>query len=109
MSLFLRRRFYEFKLGHSNLVLILSSINFTLIVYRLLVEEVDFLTVLFPSLTSFVVFIFLLYPPIAILVGRFYWKHQLWTDQSIQTQVHPGFLQITEQLDRIERKLDAHA
>ena len=110
MSLFLRRRFFEFRQGHSiYLALILSSVNFTLIVYRMLIEEVGFLKALFPSLAVFATTMVILYPPLAILIGHWHCKRQLGIDTGIITSVHPGFHKINETLKRIEAKIDEHA
>ena len=77
-SNWLRRRWFDFRLGHSvYLIFILSFSNFILIFHRLLIERVDFLDEFFSELWVFVLIFVVLYFPISIAVGAWHRKTQI--------------------------------
>ena len=77
-STWLRRRWFDFRLGHSvYLIFILSFSNFILIFHRLLIERVDFLNGFFSELWIFVVIFVVIYFPISIAVGAWHRKTQI--------------------------------
>lgn len=79
-----RRRWVNFRLGHSGyLIFIMSFANFILISYRLLVERVETLSEIFSSLWMFVAVFTILYIPVAILIGH--WHHK--TQVKIETEL----------------------
>ena len=79
-----RRRWVNFRFGHSGyLIFIMSFANFILISYRLLVERVETLSEIFSSLWMFVIVFTILYIPTAILIG--YWHHK--TQVKIETEL----------------------
>ena len=77
-SSWLRRRWFDFRLGHSvYLIFILSFSNFILIFHRLLIERVDFLDGFFSELWIFVLIFVVIYFPISIAVGAWHRKTQI--------------------------------
>ena len=77
-----RRRWLDFRLGHSiYLIFALSFSNFVLIFYRLLVEQVEFLDEIFTDLWIFAIFFVLLYIPVSIVIGVWHRKTQLKVEQ----------------------------
>ena len=73
-----RRRWLEFRFGHSMyLIFAISFANFILIFHRLLIERVDFLNEVFASLWVFAVVFIIGYIPIAILVGHWHKTTQI--------------------------------
>jgi hypothetical protein len=74
----LRRRWYDFRLGHNTyLVLIISFSNFILISYRLLIERIPFLQSLFTDLWIFILFFIAVYIPTAMIIGSWHRRTQL--------------------------------
>ena len=77
-SNWLRRRWFDFRLGHSvYLIFILSFSNFILIFHRLLIERVDFLNDFFSELWIFVLIFVIIYFPISIAVGAWHRRTQI--------------------------------
>lgn len=75
---FFRRRWFDFRQGHSlYLIFALSFGNFLLIFHRLLIERVPTLNEIFPSLWIFAIVFILIYIPIAIIIGAWHRKTQL--------------------------------
>lgn len=73
-----RRRWFDFRLGHSvYLIFLLSFSNFILIFHRLLIERVDFLNNIFSELWMFILLFVIVYFPIAIAVGAWHRKTQI--------------------------------
>ena len=73
-----RRRWFDFRLGHSvYLIFLLSFSNFILIFHRLLIERVEFLNGIFSELWMFIVLFVVVYFPIAIIVGAWHRKTQI--------------------------------
>ena len=74
----LRRRWFDFRLGHSvYLIFILSFSNFILIFHRLLIERIDFLNGFFSELWIFVLIFVVIYFPISIAIGAWHRKTQI--------------------------------
>ena len=77
-SNWLRRRWFDFRLGHSvYLIFILSFSNFILIFHRLLIERIDFLNGFFSELWIFVLIFVVIYFPISIAIGAWHRKTQI--------------------------------
>ena len=73
-----RRRWFDFRLGHSvYLIFLLSFSNFILIFHRLLIERVEFLDEIFSELWMFIVLFVGIYFPISIAVGAWHRKTQI--------------------------------
>ena len=103
----LRRRWVEFRWGHSTyLAFLLSGVNFILIVYRMLIEQVPILQMIFYRLHIFVFVFVILYPPLAILIGRWHRKKQLAIDTSLTAEHNPYAMEMVERLRRIEAKVE---
>ena len=78
----MRRRWFDFRLGHSvYLIFALSFGNFVLIFHRLFIERVPVLNEVFSSLWVFTLFFVLLYIPMAIIIGVWHRKTQLKVEQ----------------------------
>ena len=86
----LRRRWYEFRQGHSvYLVFIMSFSNFILISYRLLIERIPSLQSIFSELWIFIVFFILVYIPAAIMIGHWHRTTQLRVDTAMNIINNP--------------------
>ena len=73
-----RRRWFDFRLGHSiYLIFLLSFSNFILIFYSLLIERVQYLKDILPDLWMFVLLFVVMYFPIAIAIGAWHRKTQI--------------------------------
>lgn len=87
---FIRRRWYDFRIGHSfYLIFLLSFANFILIFYRLLIEQVSGLNEIFSSLWLFVVAFILLYIPVSIGIGAWHRKTQLKIEADVALKQSP--------------------
>lgn len=76
-----RRRWHDFRLGHSTyLIFILTFSNFILISHRLLIERVPVLEQLFSDLWIFALVFVLAYIPVAVLVGVWHRRTQFKID-----------------------------
>jgi len=85
-----RRRWWEFRQGHSvYLIFMLTFINFILITYRLLIEKVGFIKDLIPDLWMFAVLFILVYVPAAIIIGYWHRKTQLRVDSTLMQHQNP--------------------
>jgi len=77
-SKWLRRRWFDFRLGHSvYLIFLLSFSNFILIFHRLLIERIEFLNDIFSELWIFIVLFIGVYIPVSIAVGAWHRKTQI--------------------------------
>ena len=77
-SAWIRKRWYDFRLGHSvYLIFALTFSNFVLIFYRLLIEKVEFLNQIFEELWLFVLVFILAYIPISVVIGSYHRKTQI--------------------------------
>jgi hypothetical protein len=77
-SKWFRRRWFDFRLGHSvYLIFLLSFSNFILIFHRLLIERVEFLNDIFSELWMFIILFVGIYIPISIAVGAWHRKTQI--------------------------------
>jgi len=94
-SSFFRRRWFDFRQGHSlYLIFLLSFANFLLIFHRLLIERVPLLEKIFPDLWIFSLVFILIYIPVAIAVGAWHRKTQLKTEADVVFQQSPLFSKI---------------
>ena len=81
---FVRRRWLDFRMGHSvYLIFLMSFANFLLIFHRLLVERIDWLNKLLGDLWLFAILFVLMYIPVAILVGSWHRKNQIKIDTDV--------------------------
>jgi len=86
----IRRRWWEFRQGHSiYLIFVLTFINFILIAYRLLIERVSYFKEIFPELWIFALLFISIYIPTAILIGYWHRKTQLKIETTIIQQQNP--------------------
>ena len=86
----MRRRWWEFRQGHSvYLIFVLTFINFILIAYRLLIEKVSIFKEIVPELWIFAVLFILIYIPAATLIGFWHRKTQLRVETTIIQQQNP--------------------
>ena len=77
-SKWFRRRWFDFRLGHSvYLIFLLSFSNFILIFHRLLIERIEFLNDIFSELWMFIILFVGIYIPISIAVGAWHRKTQI--------------------------------
>ena len=93
-----RRRWHDFRMGHSiYLVFIMSFANFILIFHRLLIERIDWLNELLGDLWVFIVLFVFLYVPVAVVVGVWHRKNQLKVETDIilmQSPLHAKIFRI---------------
>jgi len=77
-NIWFRRRWFDFRLGHSvYLIFALSFSNFLLIFHRLLIERVEFLNNIFSELWLFVLVFVGAYIPISIGIGAWHRRTQI--------------------------------
>jgi len=77
-SPWVRRRWQDFRFGHTlYLIFALSFSNFILIFHRLLIERVESLNEIFSDLWFFAIVFILLYFPISIGIGAFHRRTQI--------------------------------
>ena len=77
-SKWFRRRWFDFRLGHSvYLIFLLSFSNFILIFHRLLIERIEFLNDIFSELWMFIILFVGIYIPVSIVVGAWHRKTQI--------------------------------
>jgi len=89
-KLWMRRRWYDFRMGHGlYLIFALSFANFILITHRLLIERVPILNEFFSSLWFFAIIFILAYIPISIIIGVWHRRTQLRVEQDIVTRQNP--------------------
>jgi len=73
-----RRRWFDFRLGHSvYLIFVLSFSNFVLIFHRLLIERIEFLDDIFSELWFFVLIFVVAYIPISVGIGAWHRRTQI--------------------------------
>ena len=86
----IRRRWWEFRQGHSvYLIFVLTFVNFILISYRLLIEKVGIFKELIPELWMFAIIFISLYIPAAILIGLWHRRTQLRVETTLVNQQNP--------------------
>ena len=86
----MRRRWWEFRQGHSiYLIFILTFVNFILISYRLLIEKITIFKELIPELWIFALIFISLYIPAAILIGVWHRRTQLRVETTLVNQQNP--------------------
>ena len=91
----IRRRWYDFRLGHSlYLIFLLSFTNFILISHRLLIERVPVLNEIFSNLLFFSFIFILAYIPVSIVVGLWHRRTQLRIDSDINIEANPLLISI---------------
>ena len=87
-----RRRWWEFRAGHSvYLIFVLTFINFILIAYRLFIEKIPMFQDLIPNLSIFVLLFLGFYIPTAIIIGFWHRKTQLKVETTLTMQQNPVF------------------
>ena len=85
-----RRRWYDFRMGHSiYLVFMMSFANFILIFHRLLIERVDWLNALLGDLWMFVALFVFLYVPVAVVVGAWHRRNQIKVETEVALMQSP--------------------
>lgn len=78
ISIWIRRRWFDFRLGHSTyLIFLLTFANFILIFHRLLIERIEWLDNVLGELWLFSLLFAILYVPVAIASGAWHRKNQL--------------------------------
>ena len=101
----IRRRWYEFRMGHTTyLSFILSLTNFLLITYNFLIAQVPVLQNLFPSIFHFMLVSALLYVPLTTYIGYWHKCNQLPTDLGVAGEKNPYYSLILEKLEKLEKQ-----
>jgi hypothetical protein len=86
----IRRRWWEFRQGHSiYLIFMLTFVNFILIAYRLLIEKVAIFKELIPELWMFATLFIICYIPAATLIGFWHRRTQLRVETTLVNQQNP--------------------
>ena len=89
-SAWLRRRWLDFRFGHTvYLIFALSFANFILIFHRLLIERVESLNEFFSSLWMFGVVFILVYIPVSIGIGAWHRRTQIKVETEQQLLQNP--------------------
>ena len=85
-----RRRWWEFRQGHSiYLIFVLTFVNFILISYRLLIEKITIFKELIPELWIFALIFISIYIPAAMLIGVWHRRTQLRVETTLVNQQNP--------------------
>ena len=91
-KLWIRRRWFDFRQGHSYyLIFLLSLGNFILISHRLLIERIPTLDEIMGNLGMFSILFIFLYIPVAIIIGRWHRKSQMKIDLDVTLRQNPLF------------------
>ena len=86
----IRRRWWEFRQGHSiYLIFLLTFMNFILISYRLLIERITIFKELIPDLWIFALLFIVVYLPAAVLIGYWHRKTQWKVELAIKQLENP--------------------
>jgi len=84
---FFRKRWYDFRMGHSiYLIFIMSFANFILIGYNFAIKKSPVLSEIFESTILFAVIFVLVYIPLAMVIGYFHRRKQLPIEQEVGIQ-----------------------
>ena len=101
-----RRRWYEFRLGHTTyLSFLLGLTNFLLLSYNFLIAQIPVLKDLFSSILQFMVVCTIIYVPLAVYIGHWHKCTQLPTDLGVAGEKNPYYTLILEKLEKIEKEL----
>ncbi|NWG36187.1 hypothetical protein [Nitrososphaera sp.] len=80
-SEWMRRRWLDFRNGHSTyLIFLLTFVNFVVITYTLAIERFAFLEGIFPSMWTWGIVFIVGYIPAAIIIGHLHRKFQIPTE-----------------------------
>ena len=91
-KLWVRRRWFDFRQGHSySLIFLLSLGNFILISHRLLIERIPILDEIMGNLGIFSILFILLYIPIAIIIGIWPQTSPMQIDLDVTLRQNPLF------------------
>ncbi len=91
-NLWLRRRWYDFRMGHTvYLIFLLSFTNFILITHRLLIERIPLLNDFFSELWLFGLIFVLAYIPLSIAIGLWHRRSQLRIEVDLAMRQNPIF------------------
>ena len=105
-----RRRWLDFRMGHSiYLIFLMSFANFMLIFHRLLIERVEWLDNLLGELWVFGILFVFLYIPVAIIVGAWHRKTQIKVEtvvQLLQSPLHAKIFRIMMDIQTGKAKPD---
>jgi len=87
---FVRRRWLDFRNGHTlYLVFLMGFANFILIFHRLLIERIPFLEDIFSDLWMFAIFFVLIYVPAAVFVGFWHKRTQMKVEMEVMARQNP--------------------
>jgi hypothetical protein len=111
----IRRRWWEFRFGHSTyLSFFVSFSQFIILAYTLYLPRVSWVFDIFPNISVFALVFVSTYIPLAVLIGHYiHRKRQMQTElvlSSLQNPlgVGPAYLRFTK-FQRVEAKLDCLA
>lgn len=91
-NLWFRRRWYDFRMGHTvYLIFLLSFTNFILITHRLLIERIPLLNDFFSELWLFGLIFVLAYIPLSIAIGLWHRRSQLRIEVDLAMRQNPIF------------------
>ncbi|MDH3278385.1 MAG: hypothetical protein OEM21_09845 [Nitrosopumilus sp.] len=95
----LRRRWLDFRFGHSlYLIFGISLANFVLIFHRLLIERIDFLSGIFENLWFFTIVFIIIYIPVSVIVGAWHRKTQLKVESTQTMNQNPVMAKMVRNL-----------
>ncbi len=87
-----RRRWYDFRSGHTlYLAFVLSFANFIIITYALLIERLPAVKEAFPHLWMWAVLFVIIYAPAALLIGHWHRTTQLKVETTLALLENPLF------------------
>lgn len=100
---FLQRRWTDFRTGHGTyLVYFLAFMNFTILMYELVLVNIPGMTILFPNILYFLLIFLALYIPLAALIGWLHRRYQMPIDIALSMKQNPYWRNITKSLAEFE-------
>lgn len=92
-----KRRFYDFRNGHTiYLAFTMNFVQFIIIFYSLAIERFNFLQLLFPEIWQWVIFFVAIYAPAAVIIGRWHITNQWRAEVKQSTLNNPYSYYTTE-------------
>ncbi|MFX1317589.1 MAG: hypothetical protein ACFE9D_00495 [Promethearchaeota archaeon] len=101
---FLQRRWTDFRTGHSTyLVYFLAFMNFSILMYELVLVNIPGMQLLFPNILYFLLVFLAIYIPLAAIIGWLHRRYQMPVDIALSMKQNPYWRDITKSLAEFEK------
>ena len=101
---FFQRRWTDFRTGHGTyLVYFLAFMNFSILVYELVLVNIPGVLVIIPTLFHFLLIFLLIYIPLAAIIGWLHRRYQMPIDIALSMKQNPYWREITTSLAEFEK------